>query len=164
MVSDVSAPQKNFEEAFLLAQHVPRIARWLLAIYEAESDIDRFLAIEIEGSPQSYVQAIFVDEEPPFLLLEAASGFYAQADGMPRVFEVSAAGKAKLEKLGFLLDDSDGNFQLKLYYDPDSALADFHGAASVIIRALITAYGLSMDSAITLEAPFAPDGWEDFGE
>lgn len=162
MAADTFPPSKDFEEPFLLAQHVPTIARWLMAIFETGADVDRFLVIEIEGSPESYVQAIFVDEEPPFLLVEAASGFFAQFEGEPRTFKVSSAGKAKLSELGFSLDDSDGNFQLKLFYDPDSALSDFHGAASVMILALRGAYGLSTDSAITLEAPLLPDGWEDF--
>ena len=161
MATDVSDACKEAENTVLRAQHIPRIVRYLQSIYETESDIDRYLVIAIEEHPESYVQALFVEENPPFLLIEAASGFYAQPEGLPRRFEVSSTGKARLGELGFSLDDSDGNFQLKLYYDPDSALSDFQDAASVMVHALIGAYGLSLDSTITVEAPFAPEDEEE---
>jgi len=115
-------------------------------------DRDRFIAITVPNHPHGYVQCIFHDNETT-LYCEAASGYWYDKPDTPRKFHQSPQTLAALERLGFDMDDSKGNFSRDLVV-PDPP--DFNAAADFILRALHDGYGARYDTRLQFNVPFAP--------
>ena len=114
---------------------------------------DRFIVVALEGYPEAYVQCIFQDNDAK-VLCEASSGFFAQLPGQSRRFHVKPRGVLILEKLGFSIDDSGGNYQrmVELGSPPDLvAIAD------LMLTTLYEVYGAQHATALEIKAPLAPD-------
>ena len=108
----------------------------------------RFLILAPLDRGDSYVQCAF-DDDDRYMMCEAASGFYA-APGDAPVF--SPAQRQALARLGFSADGSHGNFQ---HYFRLRDTDPFLQVADMLLNALYDGYGVRMDEAIEVVAPFA---------
>lgn len=139
----------------LLIQYRCPVVDRLEQVYAAgdpASSRHRFLAIEVPDVIQGYVQCIFHDNNTK-LYCEAASGFYYDGPGEPRIFHHSARTIAALGRLGFSTDDAAGNFNVDLDV-PDPP--NFNTLADFMLKALHDAYGARADMKLGFNAPFAP--------
>jgi hypothetical protein len=117
---------------------------------------DRFIVLSLERMPERYVQCLFHSSGEK-MLCEAASGYYAQRPGEPRRFAVSPAGLSALQRLGFSMDDSKGNFQREV---DTKGPADLGAVAELLLVAFHEGYGARVRSEIEFKAPLGPGGKE----
>ena len=149
----VAAPRASLR-ALLVEYRCPVVDR-LERIYEYGDptvEMDRFIAVNLEGHPHGYVQCMFVQNQTR-MVCEAASGFYFDEPGKPRTFRLHQNAIDALASLGFSTDDSNGNFQHEFDVGP---VPDFNAIADFILGALHDGYGARADSQLTFNVPFAP--------
>src|SRR6202035_4848264 len=84
------------------------------------------------------------------MLCEASSGFFYTE---PRSYWLPPQAVAALARLGFLTDDSTGNF--RIWFDVADP-PDFNAIADFMLKALHDGYGARADMALRFSAPFAP--------
>ena len=128
------------------------VVQILAAIEGRYSERHRFLILAVAGRTPSYVQCLFMPDRRR-VLCEADSGFYATEPEEPRTIFLSAEDKGKLARLGFSLDDSEGNFQQMIDV---RAVGAFGGVADVMLGALYDVYGARLDTPIEATSPFLP--------
>lgn len=119
---------------------------------DQSSDRDRYLAVEIFGQPQSYVQCLFHDRNTA-IYCEAASGYWATKPGEQRTYYQSQETVAALAALGFSTDDAQGNFVIDRELQ---ARPDFNVLADFILRAIHDGYGARASTKLRFNAPFSP--------
>lgn len=90
--------------------------------------------------------------KPAKVLCEASSGFFRNT-GEPRTYHLTPSAIAKLGKLGFSTDDSQGNFKKT---DDTGERPEFNAIADLILTALHDAYDVRVSSKLKFESPFAP--------
>ena len=108
---------------------------------------DRYLILGVRQAPQAYVQCLFLDNDTR-VLCEASSGFYATLAGETRLYRPSPTARAALKKLGFSMDDSDGNYQRMLVICGDG---DLKTVADLMLSALYVGYAVR-EPSVTVEA------------
>jgi hypothetical protein len=125
-----------------------------------DSTENRFviLANEDASSEENYTQCI-ISPDNSEIYCEAASGFYLTAPGQPRTAHLSQSAKTSLARLGFSMDDSNGNFQWRRSTNgkPDlAALADFMLSVLHDVFAARRSSGMTVTSPLTRykELPF----------
>ena len=143
------------DEAAFLSRHRCRMVSTLEAIHatpaKTDQDQNRFLIVYRPEATGFYVQCVFFDWDAN-ILCEASSGFFEGHPGQPREHYVFGQRLQALARLGFSLDDSQGNYVRRF---PVAGSADFPAVADFILSALYEGYGLSADAGIGVEAPDA---------
>jgi hypothetical protein len=114
---------------------------------------DRYFIFSLKSDPHAYVQCLFLPDEPR-VLCEAASGFYLSKPGEPRSpWRMQKDSLAELERLGFSIDDSNGNFQRIIDLPPR---IDFAAIADLILSAIYHGYGARVGTPMDWNAPLVP--------
>lgn len=126
----------------------------LTIIQGHDSKHDRFLILAAGDRMPNYVQCLFTADRRQ-ILCEADSGFYEHKADEPRTIFLSAEDKGKLARLGFSLDDSEGNFQQMIDV---RAVGAFGEVADVMLGALYDVYGARSSTPIKASSPFLPKG------
>lgn len=149
-----SAQTGDTLRALLVEYRCPIVDR-LDRIYEHPSPHDylgRFLVVTVSEHPHGYVQCMFTTQRTR-ILCEASSGYYYNKAGAPRTFYLPPGAIAAVGRLGFSIDDSEGNFRYDAHIGPSP---DLNAIADLILTALHDGYGARADSWLTFNAPFAP--------
>ncbi|SFK40335.1 hypothetical protein SAMN04488498_10613 [Mesorhizobium albiziae] len=141
-------------QKFVRMHHCP-IAERLEIIHRVSraGDMNRFIAVNLPGFNQSYVQCLFLDDDGQ-LVCEAASGYYAHGEDEPRTRFLPAASIAALSDLGFATDHSEGNYYLMV---TAVERQDFAEVAELLLSALYSGYGVRPWIAVEIVAPLAPE-------
>jgi hypothetical protein len=152
MLPDGAVAQDSLR-ALLIEYRCPVVDRLerIHAAGDPASQQDRFIAMTVAEHPHGYVQCIFFAHRTK-LLCEASSGYYYEEPGRPPRFRLSPPALAALARLGFDMDDSQGNFQMELEV---GAEPDFNRIADLILRALHDGYGARAETKLRFNAPFA---------
>ncbi|NEU13306.1 hypothetical protein G3T14_14365 [Methylobacterium sp. BTF04] len=111
---------------------------------------DRFIAVSIASSEESYVQCMYFDEDTK-MHCEASSGAYGPKTKDAR-FVLSPLSVSALHRLGFLQDDPDGNYERTLEIGTPPG---FGVAADLMLGALHDAYGARVETSLEVYAPMA---------
>lgn len=148
--SAIAAPGDSLHD--LLSVYRCEVVQRLEQIYatgDPKLDDDRFLAVTVPEHPHGYVQCIFHDEQTA-IYCEASSGFYYDE---PRTFHQAPETIDALARLGFNMDDRQGNFSVDFSID---APPDFNAIADFMLRVLHDGYGARANTNLKFNAPFAP--------
>lgn len=137
-----------------LARHHCEILSRLTRIHEAgprDTSYDRFIAVELHGRPQSYVQCIFLPSDTR-MLCEASSGAYRfrPEDGLR--LRQSEESIAALKALGFVRKDVARNFEREVELGTPP---DLGAVADLILAALSRGYAAEPSSRLDITAPKA---------
>ncbi|WP_430910514.1 hypothetical protein [Methylobacterium sp. sgz302541] len=143
-----------------LARHRCEILSRLTRIHEAgprDTSYDRFIAVELHGRPQSYVQCIFLPSDTR-MLCEASSGAYRfrPEDGLR--LRQSEESIAALKALGFVRKDVARNFDEAKNFEREVELGtppDLGAVADLILAALSRGYAAEPNSRLDITAPKA---------
>ena len=87
------------------------------------------------------------------MFCEAASGFYDNVASEPRTRHLPASVIAALGRLGFLTDNSEGNFQIGFEVKEPP---DFNAIADLILQALHDGFDARAGATLLIEGPLAP--------
>lgn len=148
--SAIGAPRDSLHD--LLSVYRCEVVHRLEQIYatgDPKLDDDRFLAVTVPEHPHGYVQCMFHDERTA-IYCEASSGFYYDE---PRTFHQPPETIEALARLGFNMDDSQGNFSVNFSIDTPP---DFNAIADFMLRALHDGYRARANTNLQFNAPFAP--------
>lgn len=137
--------------AFLATYRCGVVER-LRRIHENQaSKTDRYFIIALKSDPQSYVQCIFLSNDTQ-MLCEASSGYYRTVPEEQRTGYLRPSSVAELARLGFLTDDTEGNFQRFLSFHGEP---NYRAIADLVLMALFKAYGARIGSQLEWKSPLA---------
>ena len=145
------AESDDAREAFIETYRCA-VIQILTSIQGRDPATSRFLILAVANRTPSYVQCLFTPDRRQ-IYCEADSGFYQNKADEPRTVFLSAEDKGKLARLGFSLDDSEGNFPQKMDV---RAVGAFGRVADVILGALYDVYGARPNTPIEAVSPFLP--------
>ncbi len=151
--TSAKADDDEARDAFIEAYRCA-VVQILAAIEARYPERHRFLILAVANRTPSYVQCLFTPDRRQ-IFCEADSGFYGNKPDEPRTVFLSAEDKGKLARLGFSLDDSQGNFQQMMDV---RAIGAFGAVADVMLGALYDVYGARLNTRIEASSPFLPKG------
>jgi hypothetical protein len=149
--TSAEAESDDAREAFIEAYRCT-VIEILTSIQGREPATSRYLILAVPNRTPSYVQCV-ISSDRRQIYCEADSGFYQNKADEPRTVFLSAEDKAKLARLGFSLDDSEGNFPQMMDVRPVGA---FGRVADVLLGALYDVYGARLNAPIEAKSPLLP--------
>lgn len=155
VTADSAAAGSAGIESFLRAYECP-VSQRLALIHERgdrQQEDSRFLLLSVDRAGPGYVQCAFYDDDRQ-MMCEAESGYFSAEPGAPQRSFLPAAKVAKLGRLGFSTDASQGNFQRNM---DTGTSAELRSVARLLLSALYEAYGARLDEPIEVDAPLLPE-------
>lgn len=136
-----------------LAKYRCSVIQRLRMIYtNRDREMDRYLILASRHDGAHYTQCLFIDNDTR-VLCEASSGYYTALEGQPRLYNPGPTTRAQLAKLGFSLDDLDGNFQR---FHPVRNDDDLGAIANLLLSTMYLAYRVRHPVlTVEVEAPLA---------
>lgn len=127
------------------------IATRLSVIRDTPAVKNRYLVLNLDGQPGTYVQCIFNDSGD-MIFCEVASGYFTVAEGQPWTPAVSPAGLTELAQLGFDATVTNGNYPIER---PVRSSADLEEMADLMLAALYEGFGARRHTPLVAKAPLA---------
>jgi hypothetical protein len=147
-VASARAAANDERDAFVSAYRCA-VVEILATIQTGQPPENRFLILTMPDRVSAYAQCLFSPDSRQ-VYCEAASGFFETAQNGKRTIFLPAEDKEKLRRLGFLTDDSNGNFRRKFEATDSESL---EVAADMMLGALYDVYGAKPNSPIESFAP-----------